>query len=207
MKDKYIGVIIGDVVNSRSKTPDLWLDKIKTIAKTHKLKKAYWQIYRGDMFQLEVPADQVLDIAIDLKAYIKEDKDVDVRMGVGVGTKDYAGKTVLESNGSAFVHAGKAFDDLQQTTLAILTPWEDFNRYWQIVLDLGLLTMDDWTPAAAQAVRAALAHPDKTQKEIAAELRKSRSSISASLARAGYNEISAMMQMFREALQDKIQQT
>lgn len=201
-----IGVIIGDVINSRSKSPEIWLDKIKVVLKNNKIPKRRWDIFRGDMFQIEMDITKVMELAIELKASMKEDKDLDLRMSIGIGEKNYVANNVLESNGEAYILSGEEFELLKKKTLRIRTPYKEFNKRWNIILGVALLTMDNWAPITAYVFKTALQNQDKTQKKIAKKLKKSPSTISESLSRAGYDEIIAMIKQFNKELKIKTQE-
>jgi len=201
-----VGVITGNVVNSRARPPELWLESIKLTLKKNKIPKRKWDIYRGDMFQIEVEAKEVLGIAIKLKASIREERDLDLRMALGIGTVDYISKNVQESNGEAYINSGQAFELLKKNNLKIRTPWIQFNTKWNMILDLASLTMDSWPPITATIFKTVLQKENKTQKEIAQILKKSPSSISEGLKRAGHDEIVAMINQFRLEIEIKTKQ-
>ncbi len=196
-----IGVITGDVINSRSKSPEIWLNKIKATLKKNKIPKKKWDIFRGDMFQIEVEAIKILALAIELKAAIKEDKYLDLRMSIGIGAKEYTAKNVMESNGEAYIYSGEEFEILKKTNLKIKTPWKEFNSRWNMVFGIALLTMDSWAPITAVIIKTTLQNQNKTQKEIAQILKKSPSSISEGLSRAGYDEIKVMISQFNKEIE------
>lgn len=163
-----------------------------------------WEIFRGDMFQLEIALDQSLLTAIELKASMKQIKDVDIRLAIGIGTQEYKTKKITESNGSAYSNSGLCFENLKSRRLAIKTPWEDFDSMWNLNLRLASLAIDHWTPATAQVMEIALKNPNLNQKSIAKKLKKSQSTISANLKRAGYEEIYAMLQYFADQIGKKM---
>lgn len=199
-----IGVITGDVINSRAQPPNEWLEIIKHILKRNEISRTKYDIFRGDMFQVEVPSNQALGLAIELKAAIKEVKNLDLRMAIGFGKVNYSADTVLESNGEAYIFSGQEFELLKKKNLQIKTRWDDFNSRWNLVLDLALLTMNSWAPTTASIFKSNLQNQDKTQKQVAKMLNKSSSSISEGLSRAGYNEIAKMIDQFNLELEYKL---
>jgi len=60
--------------------------------------------------------------------------------------------------------------------------------------------MDSWTPATADTMAYALLHPQYNQKTISKKLKKSQSTISANLNRAGYEEVSKMITRYQEMI-------
>ena len=196
-----VAVITGDVINSSSLSPESWLNSIKSVIERNKISQDKWEIFRGDMFQIEIPPIKAMPFVIELKASLKEDKELDVRMSIGFGAKAYTANSVLESNGEAYIYSGQEFDLLKKKTLKIKTPWELFNIRWNMILDLALLTMDNWAPVTASIFKASLQNQNLTQKEIAKELCKSPSSISEGLSRAGNDQIMNMIKQFNYELE------
>lgn len=47
-----------------------------------------WEIYRGDSFQLDTTPKKALRLALVIKATLKELKDIDVRISIGIGKKN-----------------------------------------------------------------------------------------------------------------------
>lgn len=83
-----------------------------------------WEVVWGDFFQVEVgrPEDVLLKV-LKIKALIKKIKaaeediksnGLDARMAIGIGEKTYAGKTISESNGPAYIHAAEKFENLKK---------------------------------------------------------------------------------------------
>jgi hypothetical protein len=47
-------VITGDIINSRSRSSSEWIDDLKNVLRRVGESPKYWEIYRGDSFQLEI---------------------------------------------------------------------------------------------------------------------------------------------------------
>src|SRR5690606_38358052 len=155
-----IGVITGDIINSQRANPKTWLTALKTALNQTGPAPKTWEITRGDSFQLEVTsAQEVLLNALYLKATIKTITGLDVRMGIGIGTKTYDAPKISEASGGAFIHSGRLFDQLKKNTLAIKSPWEDVDRVINLCLELALLTMDRWTVNSAEIMALSIQHP------------------------------------------------
>src|SRR5690606_21941517 len=104
-----IVIITGDIINSRQVNTRLWLPLLESALARYAAKKGKWEIYRGDSFQLELSTDQVFEAVIYIKSAMKSIQDLDVRMGIGIGEKDYEGESLKKSNGQAFVYSGETF--------------------------------------------------------------------------------------------------
>ena len=194
-------VITGDVINSRKVASGLWLDDLKQILNAYGSEPKDWEIYRGDSFQLVVAADDALEVAFILKATIKQHKALDVRMAIGVGSVDYSADKITESNGVAFINSGECFESLKKQTLGIQTPWVEFNSAFEVIMPLVLLVADNWTSTSAEIFKKALENPEINQNQLAKALnRKSQSSISSSLKRAGYEEIKNMLAFYKQEI-------
>ena len=124
-------------------------------------------------------------------------------MSIGIGKKDHTAKKITESNGSAFVNSGECFETLKKNTLAIKTPWKDFDESINIMLDLALLTIDNWSVTSAELVKVGLENPEKKQTELTKLLNKTQSTISEGFKRAGYDEILKMIDFYNKKIEEK----
>jgi len=189
-------VITGDIINSNKSNPLVWLRLLKAELNNHGIKTLQWEVYRGDSFQLEVAPEKALEVAILIKATIKQLADIDVRMAIGIGEKDYNAKKITESNGSAFINSGRCFEQLKKHTLAIKSPWDSFDEQISIMIELALLVMNNWAPTSSVIIKAALNNPNLNQSELAKKLKRTQSNISAGLKRSGYDEIKKMLEYY-----------
>lgn len=199
-----IGVIIGDIVNSQQADPATWLAVLKAGLNRVGSPPKNWEITRGDSFQLEVARmETVLTEALYLKATIKRIAGLDLRMGIGIGTKTYDAPAISEASGDAFIYSGRLFDQLKKTNLAIKSPWADIDNVINLCLELALLTMDRWTVNSAEIIALSIQHPEKTQLELAQMIGISQGRVSERQQRAGYEEIMRLDTYFRELIQQK----
>ncbi len=189
-------IITGDIINSRASDPKIWIDILKSELKKYGEEPQHWEIYRGDSFQFEVNPKNALKAAILLKAGIKQFKTIDVRLAIGIGEKTYTAKSITESNGNAFIYSGECFENLKKTTLAIKSKDSIFDKQINIMIELALLTMDNWTPVASSFFKAAIENPNSNQSELAKMLNREQSDISKGLKRAGYDEIYKLIQFY-----------
>src|SRR5258708_7109996 len=184
-----ISVITGDIVNSRRSATKTWLKVLKKELSKFGDTPKQWEIFRGDSFQIEVknPADALM-IAIKIKAAIKSQKGVDVRMALGIGDKTHNAKNITESNGSAFVHSGQLVEELKsrKVNMAVKSTNAQFNDEINLYLKLALIVMDNWTTNTAETIYAKLEYPDKSQKDLGRLLRKPQNAVSTRLKRACY---------------------
>ena len=196
-------VITGDIINSRSSESMEWLGALKEILGEEGSSPKYWEIYRGDSFQLEIKnPEEALFRAIQIKAAIRQYKGLDVRMCIGIGDKSYDADKITESNGSAFVHSGEGFDELKKSkqNLSIVSPEQDaFDYDMNLLLRLILIVMDNWTPAVAEYVSISLSG-SWLQEQIAKQLNISQASVSSRHQRSYLSEIMEVENVYRDKI-------
>lgn len=210
---RMIAVIKGDIIHSRGvKNPEEWLQPLKSVlkqwGKTVKKRDMAW----GDAFQLELSDPlEALKAAFSIKATLKsipppekhkQNSLVDVRMAVGIGEKQYAGKLVSESNDSAYILSGEKFEKLkkEKITLAIRSPFDCFNEEMNLYLKLGMLFMDKWSVSSAELVKIILEQPNITQEEAGKILGIKQNSVSKRWSRANIDEMLDIEYMYQRKL-------
>lgn len=203
-------VITGDIIQSRKTNTLLWLSKLKKTLSLEGKSPRTWQVYRGDSFQVEIkdPSEALLAI-IRIKATIKTIRNLDVRMAIGIGKKKYVSEKIAESDGEAFVHSGEKFETLrnEKQTLAIKTPWPDFDREMNICLRLAAIPMDDWTPNSAELILMMVKNRKLTQQALAKKLGLTQPSVSERQYRSHFSEIMDLELLYREKLNKLISVT
>lgn len=208
-----IAILTGDIINSRElKDQNLWIDPFKKLLSTWGQTPKHWEIFRGDSFQLEIldPKESLL-AALQIKALIKslpspgENKrssPVDVRMAIGIGTKSYTADRISESNGEAFVKSGEKFEQLktEMITLAINSPWDEWNEEMNLYLKLAGIQMDSWSISSGELMSEMLSNPDRKQAEIGELLHINQNSVSKRYKAAHGEDILEMEKLFRRKL-------
>jgi len=121
-------------------------------------------------------------------------------MAIGLGEKEYQAKKITESNGSAFVNSGECFEEQKKQTLAVRSPNTQMDEQINLLLELALLTIDNWSKTTALVVKIALENPMKNQMELANMLKKAQSSISEALTRGGFDEMMRMEKRYRDLI-------
>jgi len=199
-------ILTGDIINSRNIDTKIWMPLLKTALNTIGKTSKTWEIYRGDSFQVEIEkVENALLFAYKLKAIFKNIKNLDIRIAIGIGTKNSSYKNITEGSGEAFINSGKAFDTLlKKQNIAFISPWNDFNNYINVALALALLTMDNWTVNSAIFAEKYLHKTTVTQKKIAKELKISESNASERKKRAGLDEMLQLENLYRALINQKI---
>ncbi|WP_369049216.1 SatD family protein [Tenacibaculum sp. UWU-22] len=197
-------IVTGDIINSRNISVEKWLPILKNILNKIGNSPASWEIYRGDSFQVEVSILNALKTCLLIKASLKTIAALDVRMAIGIGEKTFENQHITESNGKAHINSGYAFDNLlKKQSLAIKSPWKEFDEELNISLALGLLTMDNWSVNSAEFVKISLENPTMTQREISKLLGISQAGISKRKKRAGLDEILRLEKRYQKLINQK----
>ena len=193
-----IAIITGDIINSEEHKASEWIDILKNQFAAWGETPADWEIYRGDEFQLKIAPEKALWAAVHIKAVIKSIKDLDVRMAIGVGSEDFKGSSVSESNGSAYKRSGRTFETLKKEKLhlAIATGNEKEDESLNLMIRLALDFMDEWTSVSAEIIAIAMSNPNKAQQEIGKELNIQQSAISQRQKRARLDLVLQLLDYF-----------
>lgn len=182
-------IITGDIINSRAVKTKNWLPVLEEVLQKVALQKGSWEIFRGDSFQVEVAVEKVLHAAVYLKIMMKTIDLLNVRMGVGIGQKEYSSPSIKKSNGEAFVFSGEAFEQLKKNSFLLKTRSTNTDHQINIIFDLMMLMIDKWNANVCKTVLFALDYPDYTQVELAKKLNKNQSQISRELNKSGFDEV------------------
>ncbi len=202
-----MAIITGDIQGSRKVSPKKWMKSLKEELDFWGKAGEHWEIYRGDSFQLKIENPEELLLAtIRLKAAIKSIDPLDCRMGLGIGTEDYRSTRLLESNGTAYVHSGDAFDLLAELhqSLLLKTSHTDFDEEINLMLKMSLAVMDNWTYNSARMVYLALTYPEKSQTQLGGMEGISQHAVSARLSRAHFELTQSFLAYFPKRLKKSL---
>ena len=199
-------IITGDIIRSRKVAhPEEWMGPLKALFNTLGAEPRAWQFFRGDSFQLEVrDPEEALKVAFKIKATVKSIKRLDVKLAIGIGSKNYSAPKITESNGDAFIYSGELFDKMKKKNLAIKTSWKEFDKQMNLYFDLASLTMGRWTQNSAEIVKISLDSPDLTQRELGEKLGITQGRVSDRQRRAGFEEMLKLEKRFRELVAQKM---
>lgn len=198
-----IGIITGDLINSRKVPTNQWIQKLKKELNTWGKEGTDWEIYRGDSFQLRTKEpEQLLFVGILLKAAIKSIAPLDIRMGLGIGEENYISDRLLENNGSAYIYSGEIFEELEkeQQGMMFKSGYKELNEEINLMLQLALTIMDNWSVNSAKMVGLAFKHPEKNQTELGVMEDISQNSVSARLSRANFEVIKKLVDYFSKRI-------
>jgi hypothetical protein len=204
-------IITGDIINSRGVADQKeWLTPLKKLLSQYGKTPKTWEIFRGDSFQLEVKKpDASFMAAICIKACIKSVKELDVRMAIGIGEKEYNAPKITESNGPAFIYSGELFETLKKNrqNLAIKSPWPAMDLELNMMISLALIAMNKWSTSAAELITLSLLYKTLSQKELGDKLGRTQSSVSERQKRAHYTEITELESFYRKRIQQQLRKT
>ncbi|MEP3209645.1 MAG: SatD family protein [Maribacter sp.] len=197
-----IAIITGDIINSEGHKASEWIDILKKQFSQWGEAPVDWEIYRGDEFQLKIAPKKALRAAIQLKALIKSIKDLDVRMAIGVGTENFQGSSVSESNGTAYQRSGRTFETLkvEKLNLAIATGNKKEDQSLNLMIKLALDFMDEWTSVSAEIVAIALSSPKTSQQDIAQRLSIQQSAVSQRQKRARLDLVEELLEYYPQTV-------
>jgi hypothetical protein len=195
-----VAIITGDVINSEKVDANKWLSVLKEYFNTFGKSPTDWAIYRGDEFQLRIGnVEEAFITAIQIKAKMKQFKELDVRLSIGLGDEIVRSNNILESNGTAFVRSGRTFDDLRKnkTTMFVNTGNQEIDQELNLYIKLALTGfMDKWSVASAEIVSLNLENMSISQEEIAKMAGMAQAAISQRLKRANFEVLMDLNSMF-----------
>ncbi len=197
-----IAIITGDIINSADHMTAAWMAVLKKYFSSLGNTPRDWEIYRGDEFQIRTSPDAALGIAIHIKALVRTLKNLDVRIGIGLGEETFVGSGVSDSNGLAYQRSGHVFETLKERKLnmAIATGNTGYDTTLNLMLKLALHIMDDWSQVSAEVVALVLQFPDVPQSEIARQLNIKQSAVSQRLKRARLDIVTELLDYYAQTL-------
>lgn len=206
-----ISVITGDIIQSRkAENHDLWLNPLRKVLGKVAPSSGDRTIFRGDSFQIRVPAEEALNAALQIKATMKHTGVVDVRMAIAVGEYGADGsvheekstelnRPINESFGTTAIQSGELLEDLKPARQSMMFASGDdhLDRELNLMLMLVLLVLDSWTAASAELALLLLEDRSATQKEIGKRLNIAQSSVSERVKRGSIHEVLAVEEYYR----------
>ena len=197
-----ICILTGDIKGSRKAKSKNWLAELKELFLQFGKNPADWEIYRGDEFQIEIKdCEEALLIAFQIKALLRT-ISLDARMSIGIGEKTSKAKRISESNGSAFVYSGEAFEVMKKNKINLVVQSADnqFNKDMNLLIRLGLSFMDNWLAQQAEYVLLAINNPKLSQEEMGEILKINQAAVSKRRKRANFDLMLEINQAYVEKL-------
>lgn len=180
-----IAIVTGNMVNAGTVETGDWMPELKRFLNTMGKSPKVWEIFRGDSFQfMSEPKDAFLN-SIILKSIVRKFPGMDARVSIGIGTIDFQSTRITESNGSAFIRSGKAFDSMKQKEyLTFTTGVSEWDRTFNLFARFVSQIIDNWSTATAETVQVILENPTLNQQQVAEKLKINQSAVSQNRKRA-----------------------
>jgi len=180
-------IVTGDLVHSRKVDSKIWLPILEDTL-TQCAQK--FDIFRGDSFQASLNIDSCLTQIFYIKARIKSISNLDVRIGLGIGSVDYENEHIKNSTGSAFIYSGEAFDLLKKDLFSVKSGHQNWDELTDSMLALAIELASKWSVNMAETVAAYIQYNTYSQQELALLLnRKYQSQVSTELGKANWLKI------------------
>ena len=192
-------VLTGDIINSAQyKDSAIWQNPLKTFLSRKGDTPRDWEIFQGDSFQLQIPPPEALRTAFQAKAVIRQIKDLDIRIAIGLGTVHSDPGTISEKTGVAFSRSGRLLDKIkkEKVHMAVGSMDPEFDAEMNMMLKLALLTINNWTQNSAEIAELLLENPDLKQTDIGRKLGITQSSVSERIQRGAVREILELEQYY-----------
>lgn len=214
-----IAVITADLINSTAYPGELLAQVLKDLKqeflrleKDFNLRDPGFEISRGDSFQGMVSRPEMaLAIALRLKCTVlrnsqkKDSKtpEADLRIAIGIGSLDYKGANLAESNGQAFQFSGRTLDQMkgQGRKIRLMTPDLETNKEFEVSLFLFEEITDRWSIASAEVIYFLL--KDWKEKTIANSLEISQSAVNQRKKAAGWEAVQALLNRYKAHIAKK----
>ena len=199
-----IAIITADMINSGDYSTASWMELLKSSLNQWGESPGDWEIYRGDELQLRTSPEKALQIAIELKASIKTIKGLDIRIAIGLGEEEFRAAGVSESNGSAYRRSGRMLEKLklQKKKMGIDTGMTNYNRTFNLLIDLASDFMDSWSSVSAEMIAVSLSEKGINQTEMAKLLKIKQSAVSQRQKRARLLLINDLLDYYRRTIKD-----
>lgn len=204
-----ICIITGDIINSRLvKNQSQWLTPLKNALSFLTKTNGEFEIYRGDSFQLKTKSiTHSFEYAMYIKACVKAASNCNVRLGIGIGSVDFKGVTISESNGSAFQNSGLVLDAVKQQHItlgikadevAVENSVYNFNEIFETYFKFASILMDSWTSNSAEAVKYLIETNYANQQYIANKIGIKQNAVSKRLKRANIDALLELNTLYKK---------
>ena len=198
-------VLTGDIVNSTRIGKANERKLLKSLQ--HVLAAHLFEFYRGDSLQVYIKEPrQALQMALLCRTAgmsITQDKIVapsDVRVSIGIGQVNTSVKSLGNAKGEAFVLSGRAFDEKlhSDTRLVISTANPLANEGLQVLADYINAIFKVMTSKQAAVIFELL--KGETQQQVAAKMKKSKSTINQRVSAGRWPEIEKLLKQYENII-------
>ncbi|WP_434360460.1 hypothetical protein NF212_08020 [Parasalinivibrio latis] len=202
-------VLTGDIVRSRTLTPDDFTQVLSTLDSACKViqkqSDATYEIFRGDAFQILFPnPEDSISAAITIRLALRASltSTPDARISIGLGEIDPPAATLGRSSGEAFILSGHHLDTMAAETLVVSSPSPAFQRDTSLLTRFADRLLSQTTNRQANALYHYLTDEDNSHQAIASLLRTSRVNVTKLLNQAEYQLISDYLDDIRQRIRE-----
>lgn len=201
--------ITGDLIDSRKLNPEFKNkiltqieDDLKKFESFFKTGKIYFDIFRGDSFQILIKApEKSLEIALLLIAIVRANSTLEDRLGVriaiGIGESGYLDDNIGKSGGEAFLISGKLIDNLKKENniLKIETNSDKINSELNVEVTLLNPIIKRWSSDSAKVIYYDFL--DYKQNDIADKLDITQPTVHSHLSKSNIKEVRVFCDRFK----------
>ncbi len=164
------------------------------------LKDYTFEFYRGDSLQVYCKDALVaLDLVCKIRTTARNINAIhDIRASIGIGKVNTPIKNIKTASGEAFVLSGRAFDQLNDQHLQIISADEMANTSLHLISRFCDYLFKKMTSKQAEVILKLL--EGKTQTETADKLMKSQSTINKHAKSAEWSEIENLLALYKETI-------
>lgn len=218
-----IAVITGDIIDSTMiplEKREFIFNELKGCfleinEKLLKDDKNPFEIYRGDSFQAVIVKPELsLLVGILIRSKLRSltfgtktetrrqfINNCDARISIGIGTLDYRGAQIIESDGKAFQYSGRLIESMKRTgsNLSMQTPWDNINEEMNVSLAFTSYVISRWTQKQAETIYQYLLN-NESQTELATKLKVSQPMIHRRLDMGQIDTIELLLNRFQRII-------
>ncbi len=162
-----------------------------------------WEIRKNEWFCLEIqnPEEAFIKV-LQIKSAIKQQKNLEVRLSIGIGEKKAGTLEFSPGQLSAMDYAESLFVTLkkQKINLGIKSDFGEWDEIMNLLFRFALLIMDKWSVSSAELVNMLCWERDLLQEQIAYRLGIKQAAVSQRFSRAEVSLIFDLEKFFRQKI-------
>lgn len=174
-----------------------------------------FEIYRGDSFQAIISKPELsllvgilirsklrsLTVESSTKTKRQFISNCDARISIGIGSMDYRGAQIIESDGKAFQYSGRLIESMKRTgsNFSMQTPWDNINEEMNVSLAFTSNVISRWTQKQAETIYLYLLYKE-SQTALATKLNVSQPTIHKRLDLGQIDSIESLLNRFQRII-------
>lgn len=195
----WSAVITGDLVGSSTIAVDrypLVLQQLEQTLAALSSDQNDFVIYRGDGFQLYLPApERALFAALCIRLKLIA-LNTDCRLSIGIGAIDHKRSQISMSTGEAFTLSGRGLDALKDVFWNLHLP-QSLPNEWQLLLRFSDVLLQQMTARQAEVLSVFLTGDFPSHQHLADAMKTSRANITQLLNQAHYTVFQDLLTQFQ----------